>query len=178
MPHFAIAVGDKVFVSNYKNGNVTVIARPNHEVVGTITVGAGPLGASATRDGKRVYFACHISNHVAVIDTEALKVVARVPTEASPVQVTVVPSQKHAYVTTDGRGTVEKIDLSENKVVKRISLGADAGSHGIGFAAGGKLVLVTNTGTNTVSVINAETDEVIQTIRVRGGPEGIAYKRP
>jgi YVTN family beta-propeller protein len=136
------------------------------------------LGAGATRDGKHVYFACSVANHVTVIDGENLKVVARVPTEPGPVQVTVTPDQKHACVAADGRGTVQKIDLVANKIVKTIFIRQDAGSHGVGFAAGGKLLLITNTGSSTVSVIDTERDEIVRTISVRGGPEGIAYKRP
>ena len=51
-------------------------------------------------------------------------------------------------------------------------------THGITFAGDGKYLLVTNTGTSTVSVIETEKDQVVGTIKVAGGPEGIAYKRP
>ena len=79
----------------------------------------------------------------------------------------------------DGRGLTllrRFVKCSSTITIRRINGGA--GSHGISFAAGGRLLLVTNTGTSTVSVIDAERDEVVKTVPVRGGPEGIAYKRP
>ena len=178
MHHFPILVTDRWFVTNFGSGDVTVVLRPRHEVIATLPVGLGPLGAGATRDGKRVYVACHNSNYVAVIDVDTLRVIARIPTDPGPVQVSVAPDQKHAYVTTDGRGSVQKIDLATNQIVKTISIATDAGTHGITFAAGGRLVLVTNTGAGTVSLIDAEHDKVIKEIKVATAPEGIAFRRP
>jgi YVTN family beta-propeller protein len=178
MPHFPIVVGDKLFVTNFGSGDVTVILRPTREVIATLPVGLGPLGAGMTRDGKRVYVACHNSNHVAVIDVETLRVIARVQTEPGPVQITVAPDQKHAYVAADGRGTVQKIDLATNQVVKTIGIGRAAGTHGITFAGGGTLLLVTNTGAGTVSVIDTQRDDVLKEINVGTAPEGIAFRQP
>ncbi len=178
MPHFPIVVGDKVFVTNVGSGDVTVFLRPTREVLATVPVGLGPLGAGVTRDAKRVYIACHIANYVAVIEVETLRVLARIHTDPGPVQVTVAPNQHYAYVCNDGRGTVQKIDLATNQVVKTIAIATDAGTHGISFAADGKLLFVTITGAGTVSVIDTERDEVVQHIKVPTAPEEIAFKRP
>jgi YVTN family beta-propeller protein len=115
---------------------------------------------------------------VAVIDAASLQVVARIPTEPGPVQVSVNPDQAFAWVAADGRGTVQKIDLATNSVVKTIRIAPDAGSHGISFGAGGRLLFVTNTGNSTVSVIDTTRDEVVNTVPVARAPEGIAFIRP
>jgi YVTN family beta-propeller protein len=114
---------------------------------------------------------------VAVIDTDAMAVVARISTEPGPVQVTVMPSQLFAYVANDGRGSVQKIDLATNKIVKTIHIAPDAGSHGLAFGDGGKLLFVTNTGASTVSIVDTSKDEVVDTIKVSTAPEGIAFKK-
>jgi YVTN family beta-propeller protein len=134
----------------------------------------------ATKDGKRIYIACHNANHVAVIDGDTHKVLARIPTDAGPVQVTVTPSQAFAYVANDGAGTVQKIDLATNEIAKTITIAPDAGSHGVGFASGGRWLLITNTGAGTISIIDTEKDEVVKTIPVARAPEGIAviHKTP
>ena len=131
-----------------------------------------------TRDGKRVYVACHNSNYVAVVDAETLKVIARIQTDPGPVQVTVTPDQKFAYVANDGRGSVQKIDLVSNRIVKTIQIAADAGSHGLAFGAEGKMMFITNTGASTVSFIDTGKDEVVATVKVATAPEGIALKQP
>ena len=73
---------------------------------------------------------------------------------------------------------MQKIDLSTNQIVNTIRIAPDAGTHGISFAAGGRLLLVTNTGAGTVSVIDTERDVVIRTIQVATAPEGIAFRHP
>ena len=50
MPHFAIVVGEKLFVANFGSADVTVVSRRERKVLGTIPVGYDPLGASVTRD--------------------------------------------------------------------------------------------------------------------------------
>lgn len=175
MPHFALVVGDKLFVTNFGNDHTCVFSRKDRKKDLCLIVGDGGLGANATKDGKLVVVACHLSNHVAVIDTESLKVVAKISTDPGPVQVTVTPNQKYAYVTNDGVGTVQKIDLATFQIVKTISIGEGAGSHGISFAADGDLLLVTNMGTSTLSIIDTKSDMVIHTVRVPTAPEGVAF---
>jgi YVTN family beta-propeller protein len=94
MPHFALVSGDKLFVSNYGGGDVTVVSRSAHKTLATIPVGVGPLGAGATKDGKCICVACHNNaNHVAVIDGQTHEHIADIATDAGPVQVTVEPNQ-------------------------------------------------------------------------------------
>jgi YVTN family beta-propeller protein len=47
----------------------------------------------------------------------------------------------------------------------------------VGFAGDRRWLLITNTGANSISVIDTETDEVIKMIPVPKAPEGIAVKR-
>lgn len=175
MPHFPIVVQDKLFVTNFGNGHTCVFSRSQREKLMCLIVGDGPLGAGATKDGKRVLVACHLANHVAVIDVEKLRVVAQVATDPGPVQVTVTPDQKFAYVTNDGAGTVQKIDLLTCTVVRTIPIAKDAGTHGISFAADGKMLLITNTGVSTLTVIDTDSDTIRGSIKVATSPEGIAF---
>jgi len=73
MPHFPMVVGDRIFVTDFGGRSVTVVNRTTRQVESTIRVGAGPLGAGATRDGTRAYVACHNANNVAVIDAKELR---------------------------------------------------------------------------------------------------------
>lgn len=93
-------------------------------------------------------------------------------------QVSVTPDQAFAWVAADGRSTVQKIDLATNTIVKTIRIAPDAGSHGIAYVAGGKLLFVTNAENSTVSVVDTTRDEIVNTVPVARAPEGIAFKRP
>lgn len=39
-------------------------------------------------------------------------------------------------------------------------------------------MFITNTGASTVSVIDTDKDEVVQTVKVATAPEGMAFKPP
>jgi YVTN family beta-propeller protein len=138
MPHFALASGDRLLVSNFGGGDVTLLSRAKRQALATIAVGTGPLGQGATKDGKRVYVACHNANLVTVIDAESLRRIADIESDAGPVQVTVAPNQTSLMSLMTARARVQKIDLAGNKVVKTISIAPDGGSHGVGFAGDGR----------------------------------------
>lgn len=72
---------------------------------------------------------------------------------------------------------MQKIDLAVNKVVKTLSIAPDAGSHGVGFAGDGRWLLITNTGANSLSIFDTQTDEIVKTISVPTAPEGVAVRR-
>ena len=104
------------------------------------------------RDGKHVCVACHGANKVAVIDAGTRRHCAH----------------QHGF---RPRATVQKIDLATNPIVKTIQIRPGAGTHEITFAASGKLMLVTQTGTSTVPLIDTEHDEVLGEIKVGTAPE-------
>jgi YVTN family beta-propeller protein len=175
MPHFALVAGDDLFVTNFGSGDVSVVRRRDGTALASIPVGHGPLGASITRDGRRVYVAVHNAHEVVGIDVATRAVIARIKTAPGPVQVTVSPDQRYAYVCADGRGVVQKIDLATHTIANTITIASDAGTHGISYAAGGRYLMVTNMGASTVSIIDTAVDQVVRSIRVATAPEGLAY---
>jgi YVTN family beta-propeller protein len=64
----------RVFVTNEKSDNVTVLQAGTHKVLDTISVGQRPRGISASRDGRRVFVANSNSNNLSVIDSKTLPV--------------------------------------------------------------------------------------------------------
>jgi len=175
MPRFVTGTQDKLFVSNFGDGTVTVINKATRQPITTLTVGYGPMGLSATKDGKWVVVACHNANQVALIDVENLQVTARISTQPGPAQVAVHPNQEYAIVTTDGIGSVQKIDLKTNQIVKTIAIAEDAGTQGATFTSKG-LLLVTNAGSSSVTIVDSDSGEIICSITVPFGPKGIAFK--
>jgi YVTN family beta-propeller protein len=77
------------YVTNYDT--VSVIDTQSNTVVGTVTVGAAPVGMAFTPDGALAYVANQQSNSVSVIDTASLTVVASVSVGSSPSAVAVTP---------------------------------------------------------------------------------------
>ncbi|RKP44814.1 hypothetical protein D7Z26_26475 [Cohnella endophytica] len=79
-----------------------------------------------------------------------------------------------AYIASMSSNKVDVVDLTNNTVEKgKITVGSQPVSAAVN--PNGKQVLVSNTGSGTVSVIDPATDTVVKTITVGGGPQGIAF---
>src|SRR5215831_1444421 len=63
----------RVFVTNEKSNNVTVIEAATQRVLAMIPVGERPRGIVVSGDGQRVFVANSNTNNVSVIDTKSLK---------------------------------------------------------------------------------------------------------
>src|SRR5262245_14792886 len=64
--------GVRVFVTNEKSDNVTVIDAGTREVIKTIALGKRPRGVAASPDGRRVYISNSNSNSLSVSDAVTL----------------------------------------------------------------------------------------------------------
>jgi YVTN family beta-propeller protein len=73
-----------VYVSNGKDGSVSVIDTATNAVVATVPVGKRPWNMAITPDGAKLYVANGRSNSVSVIDTAANKVIREIPVGALP----------------------------------------------------------------------------------------------
>src|SRR2546427_2078332 len=69
----------RVFVTNEKSDNVTVIDAATRKVIQTIPVGKRPRGVAVSPDGRRVYVTNSNSDTLSVIDARSLAVLSTVP---------------------------------------------------------------------------------------------------
>src|SRR2546425_2908933 len=74
----------RVFVTNEKSDDVTVIDAATRAVVGTIPVGKRPRGVAVSPDGRRVYVTNSNSDSLSVIDAKTLEVLSTVPAGHDP----------------------------------------------------------------------------------------------
>src|SRR3989475_8064181 len=74
----------RVFVTNEKSDDVTVIDAATRAVVGTIRVGKRPRGVAVSPDGRRVYVTNSNSDSLSVIDAKTLEVLSTVPAGIDP----------------------------------------------------------------------------------------------
>src|SRR3989449_3681870 len=74
----------RVFVTNEKSDDVTVIDADTRSVVKTIAVGKRPRGVAVSPDGRRVYVANSNSDSVSVIDARDLTVLSTGPAGLDP----------------------------------------------------------------------------------------------
>src|SRR2546427_1577416 len=69
----------RVFVTNEKSDNVTVIDAATRKVIKSIPVGKRPRGVAVSPDGRRVYVTNSNSDTLSVIDARSLAVLSTVP---------------------------------------------------------------------------------------------------
>src|SRR2546426_12486130 len=74
----------RVFVTNEKSDDVTVIDAATRAVVRTIPVGKRPRGVAVSPDGRRVYVTNSNSDSLSVIDAKTLEVLSTVPAGVGP----------------------------------------------------------------------------------------------
>jgi YVTN family beta-propeller protein len=147
-----------------------------------------PGGVAVSGDGKRAYVALNVTNMLGVIDLAAspARLTAQIPVGNAPNSVVI--RGKYAYVSNEGgrpatsqdftnnsdgtpivvdrkdafaiTGTVSVVDLSEGKQVKALKVGL----HPAGMTISGSNLYVTNAYSDSLSVIDLKTDEVVRTI--------------
>jgi YVTN family beta-propeller protein len=166
-----------------------------------------PGGIAASADGKRAYVVLNVANTLGVIDLAftPARLIAQIPVGNAPNSVAI--HGKYAYVSNEGgrpatsgdftnysdgtpivadpkdafaiTGTVSVVDLSAGKEVKAVNVGL----HPAGMTISGSHLYVANAYSDSLSVIDLNTNEVVRTIDLsvpiaRGvfgsGPNGIA----
>ena len=172
------AQAQKAYVTNSGDGVVTtttmsVIDTATDRIVGgPITVGTHPGDVAFTPDGRRAYVANERSDTLSVIDATSDTVLG--PPIAicdSPWAVAVAPDGKRVYV--GCAATVAVLDAQTNLVLgTEIPVGSAV--FGIAVSPDSKRVYASGIDEGTVSVINAETRAVIDTLTVGHGPWGLA----
>jgi YVTN family beta-propeller protein len=113
------------------------------------------------------------ANIVTVFDKVAGKVVAVVPTGTSPAGMALDPVLRRAYVAISGEDAVEAIDLLGTDVISRGQLVIGDRPEELALTPDRKTLLSANTGSGTVSVVDAASLVETRRIQVGNGPQSI-----
>jgi YVTN family beta-propeller protein len=194
------ASGQKLYVGGGKDNEIKIFERPATGEFGqTASVkisGSAPSGLALSGDGRTLYVALNLKHALAIIDTASLSV-KEVAVGSFPYTVAVRGGKVYvsnwggrrpnADDTTDGAfpvvldprtgipasGTVTVIDAATAKVLRHI----DVGLHPSAMAASGDgtRLYVANANSDSISVVDTGSDNVVRTLNVRlfrGAPLG------
>lgn len=167
------------YVTNYGDpavsGTVSEINISSFTVSDTIDVGKGPLGVAATYDEadqvRKVYVANNADNSISVISGSNTETITAVG--IGPSGVALSPDGAYLYVALcSTKGAVAIIRTSDNTVVDTLPAGDSP--WGVAVGSDGDFVYVTNSLSDTVTVIDGLTRSVYDTYSVGDKPMGVA----
>ncbi|WP_282155995.1 YncE family protein [Cytobacillus gottheilii] len=177
-PHgFRISPDSQIaYIANMGEDTVSVVNLDTMTEEKRIKVGTAPVTTGITSDGKTLVATLNGENALALVDLETEKV-GKVEVGVGPAQVYIEANDQFAYIANQGTeetpsNSATVVDLSEKKVTATIETGK--GSHGVVVSPDSKRVYVTNMFEDTVSVIDTDKNKVIETIEVKGVPNGIS----
>src|SRR5206468_7000683 len=101
----------RVFVTNEKSDNVTVIDAATRKVIQTIPVGQRPRGVAVSPDGRRVYVANSNSDSLSVIDARSLAVLSTTPAGLDPEGLTFNRAGTKLYAVNENELAVTVLDV-------------------------------------------------------------------
>jgi YVTN family beta-propeller protein len=171
----------ELYVANVEDGSVSVIDTESLTEVARIPVGKAPVQVGFTPAGDQVYVSLRDENRVAVIDTSSREIVGKIDVGPSPIQMIATPDGSYVYVANQGtdaepNDTVSVIDTATGDVIKTLTTGR--GAHGASASSDGAFVFVTNIADDSVSIISVRDHEVVATVPVGDGPNGIVFASP
>ncbi len=154
------APGYRVYVSNEKSGDVSVIDGRDFSVVDTVAVGKRPRGLHVSPDGKTLYVA-----------------VSGTPAEGPP-QIDAKGNPVFADKSADDDAAADKsadgiaiVDTGSNKLLGKLRAGSDPEEFAL--SKDGKHIYISNEDVKTASVISIASATVEQIIPVGQEPEGV-----
>jgi YVTN family beta-propeller protein len=162
-----------VVVLNSRDASVSLLDQANHAEIGTIAVGKEPHHLMATPDNKSLIVGSATGNELVFLDPKTGQIQNRVKNILDPYQIGFTPDQKW-FVSNALRldhVDIYRYDGKNLTLAKRLPL-AKLPSH-MAFSADSKLVFITQQGSNQISAIDLESQQVQWTIPVGKLPAGI-----
>jgi YVTN family beta-propeller protein len=176
------------FIACFPNSPIGPYARPCGTFYSPST--SYPGGVALSQDGKSAYALLNQNDTLAQIDLNSKQEVQQIRVGNAPHSVVIAPNGSTAYVSNEGgraatesdfqiysagteivadpvvgaavTGTVSVVDLASMTVTGTISTGL----HPTGMAFYGRDLLVANTYSDTISVIDTDTNKVVRTINL------------
>jgi PQQ-dependent catabolism-associated beta-propeller protein len=178
------------YVSNERDGTITVVNTATDEAVKTFRVGGRPRGIQLSPDGRRLYVAVsrpasaqrptapdraatQIADQVVELSAADGRVVARYDVGSDPEQFAVGRGGRRLYVANEDAGTATITDLKTKRVVATLVVGTEP--EGVAISPDGRWVYVTSETSNTVSVIDALAGRLKLNFPVGARPRAAAF---
>ncbi|MGA7370216.1 MAG: beta-propeller fold lactonase family protein [Nitrososphaeraceae archaeon] len=195
---YGIAVNpltNRIYVTDISSDSVHVIDGATNGYISDVKVGMKPVGIAVDARSDTVYVANHDSNDLSIVNGSTNRLIENIPLDGTkPVGVALNPVSDRLYVSNIGSDTVSVVDVSNvgnSSVLKNIRVNPsikssynEAGllvdlpvnvdfplvASFITLDPTDNLAYLTNTASNTISVIDGETDSLAINIMFDASP--------
>ena len=182
----------RIYVTNERSGDLSIIDSATHQVIGTVRLGKRPRGIHASVDGKTIYVALSGSpiappgvdesklpppdkkaDGIGVFDVRENKLVKIIPGGSDPEEFDLSKDGTKLYCSNEDVAQASIIDIAAGTVIASIQVGEEP--EGVSTSPDGKLFFVTSEAGGTIAVIDVETRQVVKTFPVGNRPRHIAF---
>ena len=182
----------RVYVTNEKSGDVSVIDTITNSVTSTIEVGKRPRGVRIRGDGKVVFVALSGSpiappgvdarklpppdksaDGIGVIDVESQHLREKIASGSDPEDFSLSKDDQFLFASNEDEAAVSIIELRTRKPVAKLKVGTEP--EGVATSPDGKWVYVTCEGTNEVYVIDTAKRAIATKFKTGARPRQIAF---
>lgn len=123
------------------------------------------------------FVACPESRELTVFDKKAAQVVDLIAVGDGPNALAVDPVKRRVYVAVTGHDAVDVIDMAAGEVLRRIPLNLGDAPRELYLAQEGRMLLVVNQGSDTVSFVDVESATEVSRVNVGDGPSSLVMDR-
>ena len=161
--------GQTVYVASTGDTKISVIDTTTDKVTGTIEVGAGPYGLAVTPDGKHLLAGVVSSGMLDFIDLPGNTIAAQVPVD-TPHNIGLSPDGSTAYVASQSKTAPSLLvfSVADHKLTATVPV--PAAPRSVVYSRDGKQIYFTETGVNSVQVLDPATNKIVTQIAVGASP--------
>ena len=175
--HFR-STGPLAFVTNERDGTVTVIDTQSDRVVSTLEIGGRVRGIRVGADKTFWVAISYPTNErqgedkIAHVNKDGV-VLAKYEAGTDPENFVLDKTEKHLYIANEDAGTASVTDVDSNHVTKVMSVGLEP--EGAAISPDGHWVYITSESSSSVSVIDTQTQQVVKTFLVGARPREAVF---
>ena len=187
----AESAAPRIYISNERSGDISVIDSASNKVIATIPVGKRPRGIQLTPDGRTLYVALSGSpitppgqernakpadktaDGIGVVDTTSLKLIDKLPSGSDPEQFSLSLDGRRLYISNEDVNQATVLDIASRQPAKVFEVGEEP--EGVTTSPDGKRVYVTSESTNEIHVIDTALDTITHVLRTAEPPRSVAF---
>lgn len=160
--------GHYVYAACYLGAAIAVIDVARQALVGTISLPtfARPYGLNISRDGRYLYTSDNFSGRLYVLDTQTRKAVTSIQVGLRPALIARSPDGATLYVANGASRDLSILSLAHDPAQPQpvATVPLSGYPHGVSVTPDGRYVVVADTVSGQVSVVDALTHSVIATV--------------